>query len=93
MNPKLTAHIHGGGNPIKLNDTITAGRSPVDQASDFMKDYLANNQNRYKNRSTLKGEGLLYVPPPPPPVPGMAQIARARSEVRPSPTASKLDIH
>jgi hypothetical protein len=90
MAPKLASTIYS--NPIKLNDTITAGKSPVEDASEFMKDYLANNQNRYKNRSTLKGEGLVYVPPPAPPVPGASNrgtLGRTKSEVRPA----KADIH
>ncbi len=74
---------------MKLNDTITAGKSPVEQASDFMRDYVANNQNRYKSRSSLKGEGLVYVPPPPPPVPGQfSKQGRSESGQKP-----KSEIH
>jgi len=90
LQPKSPSYIHAGGHPIKLNDTITAGKSPVDQASDFMRDYQANYQNRYKSRSNLKGEGLVYVPPLPPPIPGQCKTpTMARSEGRPA----KSDIH
>lgn len=93
LNPRLTQHF-ASGNPIKLTDTVTAGRSPVDQASDFMRDYSANNQNRYKNRSTLKGEGLVYVPPPPPPIPGYCKTPIAKSEGRLMPPRAPVEgIH
>jgi hypothetical protein len=69
---KQASSIERSANDIKvLVDTVTGGLSPIDQASEFMKDYLLNNQMRYKSRSVLKGEGLLYVPPPPPPIPSL----------------------